>query len=135
VIPPTELPTEGDEQEIARLKAQRESDERRNKQMEDEYTAAIDAGKRRAQELNLRFSDWFFVISDEVFKKIHVTDSDLVTRPGQPQADPDYNTGLDEMILPFSNDITITEPAIEQELATKPKPEVTIEPEPESSVE
>ena len=119
-IPLTEVPTEGDEQEIARLKAQRESDERRNKQMEDEYAAAIDAGKRRAQELNLRFADWFFVISDDVFKKIHVTDGDLITRPGQPQADPDYNAGLDEMILPFNNDLTLTEP--KPEIATEPEP-------------
>ncbi|MCL2622417.1 MAG: DUF4340 domain-containing protein [Planctomycetaceae bacterium] len=102
-VPLIEVPEDADEQEIARLKQLRDSDERYNKQLEDEYLAAIDTGKRRAQELNRRFADWFFVISDDVFKKIHVTDSDLITRPGQPLPNPDYDAALDSMIRPFNN--------------------------------
>ena len=100
-IPLTEVPTEGDEEEIAKLKAQRESEERQNKQAEDEFNSTVEAGKRRAQELNLRFADWFFVISDDVFKKIHVTDSDLITRPGTALPDPARDTALDETIRHF----------------------------------
>ncbi|MCL2118229.1 MAG: DUF4340 domain-containing protein [Planctomycetaceae bacterium] len=107
LVPLTEVPEEGDEEEIARLKQQRESDERSNKQLEDDYADAIETGKRRVQELNLRFADWFFVISDEVFKKIHVTDTDLMTRPGEPQPDPEFDAGLDEMVRPFNDIITL----------------------------
>ncbi len=100
-IPLTEVPAEGDEQELAKLKQQRESDERHNKQLEDEYNAAIEAGKRRAAELNLRFADWFYVISDEVFKKIHLIDSELVITPGQPAPDSGRDAALDGVIQNF----------------------------------
>jgi hypothetical protein len=100
-VPLTEVPDDGDEEEIARLKARRESEERHNRQQEDEYNTAIEAGKRRAQELNQRFADWFFVIADEVFKKIHVTDSDLIARPGAAQPDPAREAILNETIRNF----------------------------------
>ena len=103
-LPLTQVPTEGDEEEIARLKVKRESEERYNKQQEDEFADKVEAGKRRVQELNRRFADWFFVISDDVFKKIHVTDSDLITRPGAALPDPSRDAILDDMIRPFNFD-------------------------------
>jgi hypothetical protein len=127
--PLTDVPTEGDEAEIANLKQQRESQERLNRQQEDEYAATIDAGKRRAQELNRRFADWFFVISDDVFKKIRVTDSDLIIRPGEPAPDPEYNAGLDTMQQNFHDalanpgpGIGFRAPTMELEPITEPEP-------------
>ena len=150
-VPLIDIPEEGDEQEIARLKQQRESDERFNKQIEDEFAATVEAGKRRAQDLNLRFADWFFVISDDVFKKIHVNDGDLITRPGQSLPDPEYNAGLDDMARPFNNlnmepsDGAIDFPNVQQEdnaekdtapttkpESAEPEPAEIVEPEPDS---
>ena len=37
-----------------------------------QYDVMIQAGRRRANELNARFADWYYVLSDEVFQKIHV---------------------------------------------------------------
>ena len=100
-VPLPDVPEEGDEEEIARIKKQREDIELANKRNEDEYNNVVDAGQRRAKELNMRFADWFFVISDDVFKKIHVTDSELIIRPGEPLKNPDRDAVLDQAIATF----------------------------------
>ncbi|MDR1494337.1 MAG: DUF4340 domain-containing protein [Planctomycetaceae bacterium] len=89
-----DVPTEGDEKEIEKRKAQRAADELNNQHIEDEYKQKIEAGKRRAKELGLRFADWFFVISDDVFKKIHITDVDLITTPDAEQKNANFDPGL-----------------------------------------
>ncbi|MCL2347732.1 MAG: DUF4340 domain-containing protein [Planctomycetaceae bacterium] len=99
-----DIPTEGDPAEIERLKAKRDADERENKRLEDEYRQTIESGKKRAKELNARFADWFYVISDDVFKKVHRSDMELIRDLNQPVS-PDGTNGaglqtprdLDEM--------------------------------------
>ena len=79
-----DVPTEGDPAEIERFQAKRDADERENKRLEDEYRQTIESGKKRAKELNARFADWFYVISDEVFKKVHRSDAELIRDLNQP---------------------------------------------------
>ncbi|HSR66968.1 MAG TPA: DUF4340 domain-containing protein [Acidobacteriota bacterium] len=38
----------------------------------------VEAGRRKSQELNARFADWYYVISDESFRKVRVERSDLI---------------------------------------------------------
>ena len=59
------------------LKAERERIEKDNKRKEAEYQEKIQKGKERVKELNDRFADWYYVISDEVYQKIHITRADL----------------------------------------------------------
>jgi len=99
LLPLSEIPTEGEEAEIARIKQDRESAERENQRREAEFNSTIEVGKSRAKELNARFADWFFVISDDVFKKIHLTDNELVTQPGTTLRD----AALDRTIAPFGD--------------------------------
>jgi len=57
--------------------------DRRNKQLQDDYEkweTSVTVGRDRAEELNARFADWYYVISSESFDKINVTRSDLVRR-------------------------------------------------------
>jgi hypothetical protein len=37
----------------------------------------VENAQAKVKELNDRFGDWYYVISDEVFQKIHVTREDL----------------------------------------------------------
>ncbi|HEX3727496.1 MAG TPA: DUF4340 domain-containing protein [Pirellulales bacterium] len=54
--------------------------EKENKRKQDDYDAAIKKGQDKVQELNDRFADWYFVISDDVYKKIHLSRADVVKK-------------------------------------------------------
>ncbi|TWT77537.1 hypothetical protein Pla123a_21980 [Posidoniimonas polymericola] len=71
---------EGDSEEAPteELIAQRKEIEQRNQQKLDEYADKIKAGKDKVQALNDRFGDWYYVISNDVFKKIHLSREDVI---------------------------------------------------------
>lgn len=64
----------------AELKAERERIEKENKRKEDDYQDKLKKGKERVEELNARFAGWYYVISDDVYKKIHLGRSDIVKK-------------------------------------------------------
>ena len=37
--------------------------------------------KDRIAEMNNRFADWYYVISNDVYKQIHLTQSDVIKQP------------------------------------------------------
>jgi len=51
-----------------------------NKRKQDEYDAAIKRGQDKVKELNERFADWYFIISDDVYKKIHLSRADIIQK-------------------------------------------------------
>jgi hypothetical protein len=51
-----------------------------NKRKQDEYDAAVKRGQDKVKELNERFADWYFIISDDVYKKIHLTRADIIKK-------------------------------------------------------
>jgi hypothetical protein len=52
--------------------------ERENKRRQEEYDTAIKNGQTKVKELNDRFADWYFIISDDVYKKIHLGRADII---------------------------------------------------------
>ncbi len=58
--------------------ASREEILKSNQRKEDEYEAKVEAAKKRVAELNERFGDWYYVISDEVYKKVAIGREELV---------------------------------------------------------
>ena len=62
------------------MKAERERIERDNKRKQEDYDAKIAAGKKHVKELNDRFADWYYVISDDVYRKIHLARADFVKK-------------------------------------------------------
>lgn len=77
--------------------AQRKEIEERNQQKLDEYNQKIKAGQKRVTDLNARFGDWYYVISDDVYKKIRLTRADVVQKKAAEEkpageAEPDANT-------------------------------------------
>jgi hypothetical protein len=84
---PAEQPkTEGDEankqggakaktpEEIERIKSE-------NKRKQDEYNEKVKKGQEKVKELNDRFADWYYVISDDIYKKIHLNRADILKKP------------------------------------------------------
>ena len=101
--PIPEIPEEGDEEELARLTREKEMAERANQREQERYNAAIESGKRRAAELSDRFADWYYVISDDVYQNIHLTEANVfrvATQGSEPTWGRDMLEGIDlESIL------------------------------------
>ena len=58
--------------------ADRTNSELKNKH--DEWKKKQDSAKERSERLNTRFADWYYVISDDSFDKIHLGRSDLIKK-------------------------------------------------------
>ncbi len=67
--------------------AERKSIEQENQRRLDEYQDKIKAAQERVQELNERFGDWYYVISNDVYKKLHLDREKLITKKKQEEAD------------------------------------------------
>lgn len=55
--------------------------DRSNRELHDkheEWSKQAETGREAAAKLNARFADWYYVISDDSFQKIHLTRGDLV---------------------------------------------------------
>jgi hypothetical protein len=62
------------------LEAEREKVEKENQRKREEYEDKVKAGKKRVEELNARFADWFYIISDETYQKIHLSRENLIVK-------------------------------------------------------
>ena len=69
-----------DEKKPADLAAERQRIEKENKRKQEEYEEKLTKGKERVKELNARFADWYYVISDDVYRKIHLTRDQVVKK-------------------------------------------------------
>lgn len=74
------------EQASSDLAAERKRIEQENKRKQDEYQKKLEEGAQRAKELNDRFADWYYVISDDVYKKIRLSRRDVVKADDAPPA-------------------------------------------------
>jgi len=60
--------------------SERERIEKENKKKEDEYKEKLKKGEERVKELNGRFADWYYVIADDVYRKIHLGRKDIIKK-------------------------------------------------------
>ena len=60
------------------LKAEQERITKENQRKIDERNDKVEKANETIRELNYRFADWYYVISDEVYQKIHVSRDDVV---------------------------------------------------------
>lgn len=70
--------------------ALREKVEKENKRKQDEYDDKVKKGEERARDLNGRFADWYYVISDATYRKIHLGVDEVIMK--QAAADKDTKT-------------------------------------------
>jgi hypothetical protein len=70
---PAKPPAVADPQAAERNRIKRENEKKRN-----DYNDKKKKAQARVAELNGRFADWYYVISEDVYKKIHLTRNDIV---------------------------------------------------------
>jgi hypothetical protein len=76
----TDAKTGSEADKQAHIKAERERIEKENKRKQEEYQKKIDEGKNKVRELNARFADWYYIISDDVYKKIHLSRDQIIKK-------------------------------------------------------
>jgi hypothetical protein len=90
-----------EEQEAQAL--ERKRIEKENERKRKEYDDKLKKAQTKAKELNDRFADWYYVVSDETYRKIHVGRGDVIkTKPVDEKKDSDEAKG--EFSLPSIND-------------------------------
>ena len=71
--------------------------EKEKKRKEDEYNDKVKKGQQHVKELNDRFADWYYVVSDEVYHKIHLKGSDVIKTKEKPAGKGDGATDFNEL--------------------------------------
>jgi len=104
---------DGETEEKSEAEKERERIEKENKRKKDEYDEKIAAGKKKVEELNDRFSDWYYVISDEVYQKIHLGRDQIVKKKEKDEEDGDTEAASDT--LGGTNDVPATDTTVEPE--------------------
>ncbi len=66
------------EDQAAVEKRKQEMIVKENERRQKEYDDKVKAGQQRVKELNDRFAEWYYVISDAEFRKIHLSRGDIV---------------------------------------------------------
>ncbi|MDR1140565.1 MAG: DUF4340 domain-containing protein [Planctomycetaceae bacterium] len=56
---------------------EKEQIEKSNQREQERYEKEVEDGKKRAEKLTDRFADWYYVISEDVYKKIHLTQTNV----------------------------------------------------------
>jgi hypothetical protein len=90
--PVPDIPEECEAEEREKLTQEKEAIERTNHREQERYDADIEQGKKRAEELSDRFADWYYVIAEDVYKKIHLTEANVFRMKSEA---PDLNSLLD----------------------------------------
>src|SRR4051794_22879411 len=84
----------GNGKDLEKTIADRKRIEAENQKKLNDYQELIKKGQENVKDLNLRFGDWYFVVSDDVFHKIRLSKDKVVKKkeppkagaPGQPDA-------------------------------------------------
>jgi hypothetical protein len=78
-----------DKADEAEAKAQAALEERRrvereNRRKQEDYDAQVKAAQKRVRELNSRFADWYYIVSDKEYAKIHLDRASVIQKQSPP---------------------------------------------------
>jgi hypothetical protein len=62
--------------------------ERENRRKQDDYDDRVKAAQKRVRDLNGRFADWYYVVSDKEYAKIHLGRNSMVQKVEDKAAQP-----------------------------------------------
>ena len=68
---------EGEADDSEALQQAREMVEKMNQREQERYDDEVAVGNKRASELSARFADWYYVIAEDVYKKIHLMEANV----------------------------------------------------------
>lgn len=69
---------EGKETDRTAIESERERIKKENQRKLDERNDKLEKAREEVRELNGRFSDWYYIISEDTYKKIHLDTADIV---------------------------------------------------------
>ena len=81
-----------DDKETEKIMAMRKIIEAENQKRHAEYEAQVKKGQETVKDLNLRFGDWYFVVNDDVFRKIRLS-KDKVVKKKEKKAEDEAEDG------------------------------------------
>lgn len=76
--PTNESPAKKPDVDRAKIEAERERITKENQRKQDEYNEKLKAAESKVRDLNFRFADWYYVVSEDVFKKIRLTRAEAI---------------------------------------------------------
>ena len=115
-------------EEKAEIEKERERIEKENKRKQEEYDGKITEGKEKVDELNVRFADWYYIISNGVFDKIHLGRDDVVKEKEKEEATEGEETPAASKAPPATPADAVPAPA-----APAPAPAAPAKPAPETT--
>ena len=62
--------------------------ERENRRKQDAYDDAVKAAQKRVRDLNNRFADWYYVVSNKEYAKIHLTRDAVIQKKAEEPTEP-----------------------------------------------
>lgn len=62
--------------------------ERENRRKQDEYDDTVKAAQKRVRDLNNRFADWYYIVSDKEYAKIHLTRDGAIQKKAEEPKEP-----------------------------------------------
>ncbi|MFM8380198.1 MAG: DUF4340 domain-containing protein [Planctomycetia bacterium] len=62
--------------------------ERENRRKQDAYDDAVRAAQKRVRELNNRFADWYYIVPDKEYAKIHLTRDAVIQKKAEEPKEP-----------------------------------------------
>ena len=62
--------------------------ERENRRKQDEYDDKVKAAQKRVRDLNNRFADWYYIVSDKEYAKIHLTRDGVIQKKTEEPKEP-----------------------------------------------
>jgi hypothetical protein len=65
-------------------RVERDRIEKENKRKQDDYDKKVDDGQKLVKQLNSRFADWYYIVSDATYKKIHLGHDDVIKKKDKP---------------------------------------------------
>lgn len=80
--------------ETERILEERKRIEEANQRKRDEYEDKIKKGKETVQELNERFGDWYYVVDNAEYQRIHLS-RDQIVKEKETDEDADADSGSD----------------------------------------
>jgi hypothetical protein len=99
-VPSAETPKLSSEDAAKKLEAEKKRIEAENKRKQQEYDDKVKAAQKKVKELNERFAEWYYVIPEDVYKKIHLGRDDVIKKKEAAAA-----TTPGETPLPGINDL------------------------------
>jgi hypothetical protein len=88
----TEAPVGEEELKRKKLEAERERITKENQRKLDKWKEDKGKAEEKVRDLNARFAPWYYVISEDVYKKVHLSRSDIIKESAKSA---DEGTGLD----------------------------------------